>query len=116
MMAHVQTERPAMVVGPLGEALTLETLPPSDKPIYWVSRRKAQVVAAVNGGLLTIEEACERYGISLEEYASWNHAATRSGVRGLRMTHRKNYKKLWSKEEQDAEQLRRMTRRSKPSQ
>jgi hypothetical protein len=114
MMTQGQTERPMMVVGPLGEPLTLDTLPPIDRPIYWVSRRKAQVVAAVKGGLLTIEEACARYGISLEEYAGWAHAAARSGVRGLRMTHRKDYKKLWSEQEQDAERLRQMTRRAKP--
>jgi hypothetical protein len=108
-------ERPAMVVGPLGEALTLDTLPPAHTPIYWVPRRKAQVVAAIRGGLITVDEACERYAISLEELASWNRAAARSGVQGLRMTHGKSYRKLWDKQEQDAEKLRRMTRRGKPS-
>jgi hypothetical protein len=103
-----------MVVGPLGEPLTLDTLPPANRPIYWVSRRKAQVVAAVKGGLLTIEEACDRYSISLEEYAGWAHADARSGVKGLRMTHRKDYQKLWTRQEQEAERLRQMTRRTKP--
>jgi hypothetical protein len=103
-----------MVVGPLGEALTLDSLPPADRPVHWVARRKAQVIAAIAGGLLTIEEACERYGLSLEELATWNHAAARSGVRGLRMTHRKTYKKLWSQQEREAERVRELTHRTNP--
>jgi hypothetical protein len=58
--------RPTHIIGPLGEALTIETLPPPHTT-RWVVRRKAQVLAAVKGGLLSIEEACERYDLSLEE-------------------------------------------------
>ena len=32
-------------------------------------RRKAEVVAAVSGGLLSVDEACERYSLTLEEFA-----------------------------------------------
>src|SRR5690349_23947206 len=53
-------------------------------PICWVVRRKAEVVAAVNGGLLTIDEVCERYSLTLEEFASWQRAVDRSGMQGLR--------------------------------
>ena len=66
-MLENQIFRPAEVIGPLGEALTLETLPPSNT-IRWVARRKAEVVAAVNGGLLTNDEACERYNLTIEEF------------------------------------------------
>jgi hypothetical protein len=31
-------------------------------------------VAAVNGGLLTLDEALARYGLTLEEFASWQRA------------------------------------------
>jgi transposase len=110
-MAQASSERPSVVVGPLGEPLTLETLPPTDRPVQWIARRKAQVVAAVKGGLLTVEEACERYQISLEEFAAWNQAVEKSGILGLRTTHRQSYKKLWNKEERDAEKVRDMTRR-----
>src|SRR3546814_8575146 len=57
-MIENQKIRPAMVIGPLGEPLTLESLPPRDTK-RWVVRRKAEDVAAVTGGLLTIAEACE---------------------------------------------------------
>ena len=68
-MLENQVIRPASVIGPLGERLTVDRLPPIDTA-RWVARRKAQVVAAVSGGLLTFEEACERYSLTLEELAS----------------------------------------------
>ena len=61
-MIENQKIRPAQVIGPLGEPLTLDSLPPPTTT-RWVVRRKAEVVAAVNGGLLTVDEACERYGL-----------------------------------------------------
>jgi len=48
------------VIGPTGAPLTLSDLPPENTQ-RWVIRRKAEVVAAVHGGLLTLDEACERY-------------------------------------------------------
>ncbi len=51
-MIENQKIRPAQVIGPLGEPLTLASLPPPETT-RWVVRRKAEVVAAVNGGLLT---------------------------------------------------------------
>lgn len=77
--------RPAEVVGPLGHPLTKKDLPPRNTS-RWVARRKAEVVAAVNGGLLSIREACERYDLSLEEFASWQRAVEREGMSGLRIT------------------------------
>ena len=51
---------------------TLDSLPPVDTT-RWVVRRKAEVVAAVNGGLLSVDEACARYSLTLEEFAGWQH-------------------------------------------
>jgi hypothetical protein len=65
MMIENQKIRPAMVIGPLGEPLTLDSLP-NPGTTRWVVRRKAEVVAAVNGGLLTIDEVCERYNLTLK--------------------------------------------------
>ena len=78
------------IVGPLGERLTVETLPPR-ATVRWVVRRKAQVVAAVKGGLLSLDEVCDRYAITIEEYASWQRAFDRSGLPGLRVTKRQAY-------------------------
>ena len=96
-MIENQKIRPAMVIGPLGEPLTLESLPPATTT-RWVVRRKAEVVAAVNGGLLSIEEACERYGLTLEEFASWQRAVDRSGMQGLRVTRIQHYRDLYERQ------------------
>lgn len=75
----------APVVGPLGFVLTEDSLPPSQTK-RWVSRRKAEVVIAVNRGLLSLEEACVRYGLSREEFASWAMAYQDFGLEGLYAT------------------------------
>lgn len=88
--------RPDTVVGPLGERLAFDSLPPPDTN-RWVVRRKAEVVAAVNGGMLTIEEACQRYQLTLEEFASWQRAVERSGLPGLRVTRAQHYRDLYER-------------------
>jgi hypothetical protein len=96
-MEHIGTFRAASAIGPLGEPLTLESLPsPSTK--RWVVRRKAEVVAAVNGGLLSIDEACERYGLTVEEFVSWQRSVDRSGLPGLRITQTQRYRELYQRQ------------------
>ena len=90
--------QPAQVIGPLGEPLTLDSLPPPNTT-RWVVRRKAEVVAAVNGGLLTIDEVCERYQLTLEEFASWQRAVDRSGMQGLRVTRIQHYRDLYERQQ-----------------
>ena len=58
------------VIGPDGSPLTINDLPPATTR-RWVIRRKAEVVAAVRGGLLSLDEACARYTLTVEEYLSW---------------------------------------------
>lgn len=76
----------AAVMGPNGKWLTLADLPAPDTQ-RWVPRRKAEVVAAVRGGLLSLEDACERYALTVEEYLSWQRNVDRYGLPGLRATH-----------------------------
>jgi Protein of unknown function (DUF1153) len=98
-MIENQKFRPEVVIGPLGEPLTLLSLPPAGTT-RWVIRRKAEVVAAVNGGLLSIEDACERYDLSLEEFVSWLRAVERSGLPGLRVTWTQHYRNLYEQQQQ----------------
>jgi len=79
------------VVGPTGTPLTLNDLPPSDTD-RWVIRRKAEVVAAVRGGLISIEEACERYKLSVDEFLSWQRSIDKHGLPGLRATRIQDYR------------------------
>ena len=67
-----------VVMGPDGNPLTLDDLP-APGTTRWVIRRKAEVVAAVRGGLLTMEEACQRYGLSEEEFEAWRSEERRVG-------------------------------------
>ncbi|MBI3451724.1 MAG: DUF1153 domain-containing protein [Rhodospirillales bacterium] len=64
--------------------------PPATK--RWVIRRKAAVVAAVRAGIISLEEACGRYNLSVEEFLSWQRLIDRHGVRGLRATRLKDYR------------------------
>jgi hypothetical protein len=97
-MLENQKIRPAQVIGPLGESLTLESLPPPGTT-RWVVRRKAEVVAAVNGGLLSVNDVCERYDLTLEEFASWQRAIDRSGMPGLRVTRIQHYRDLYERQQ-----------------
>jgi hypothetical protein len=58
----------------------------------WVARRKAVVVEAVRSGAMTIEDACRRYELSLEEFAAWERAIESHGVPGLRATRLQIYR------------------------
>ncbi len=86
------SNRALSTIGPSGEHLTLEDLPPSDT-VRWVIRRKAELVAAIRGGLLSLENACERYQLSEEELESWANSLARHGLRGLRSTKLQLYRK-----------------------
>jgi len=97
-MLETKIERPTEVIGPLGEPLTRQDLPPRDTS-RWIARRKAEVVSAVNGGMLSIREACERYDLTLEEFASWQRAVDRSGMQGLRVTRIQHYRDLYERQQ-----------------
>ena len=90
-MRHYNTVRSA-AIGPHGEPMTIDDLPPPDTK-RWVVRRKAEVVAGVRAGLISIEEACARYSLSMEEFLSWQRMIESHGVRGLRTTRLQHYRR-----------------------
>lgn len=73
------------VEAPGAGRLTLADLPLPDTK-RWVIRRKAEIVAAVREGLLSVEEACRRYRLTPDEILSWQHCIDRFGKAGLRTT------------------------------
>jgi Protein of unknown function (DUF1153) len=79
------------VFGPNGTRLTLAHLPCPDT-LHWVASRKAELVAAVRGGLLTLDEACKRYGITPEEFLNWRDSMARFGMVGLHATNVQMYR------------------------
>ena len=83
--------RPSETSGPIGQLMTLDDLPPPNTK-RWVIRRKAEVVAGVRLGLISLEEACRRYSLSLDEFLSWQRLIDRHGLRGLRATRVQEYR------------------------
>jgi hypothetical protein len=66
-------------------------LPPPDTK-RWVTRRKAVIVNAVRTGVISLEEVCRRYGLSVEEFHAWECAIDTHGVPGLRVTRLQIYR------------------------
>ena len=84
-------KRPTYVIGPNGDVVTLADLPAASTT-RWVIRRKAEVVLAVHKGLLSLQEACERYRLTVEEFASWQSAIEKHGLQALRTTTLQHYR------------------------
>jgi hypothetical protein len=66
------------------EMAALPLPPPGTK--QWSPDGKAAVVAAVRGRILTLDEACEQYALSVQEYLTWQHGIDLFGSAGLRVT------------------------------
>lgn len=90
-MSDAYRPRVKYVIGPDGSPLTIADLPPPDTR-RWVIRRKAEVVAAVRGGLISLEEACKRYTLTVDEFLSWQSSIERHGLPGLRTTRIQHYR------------------------
>jgi hypothetical protein len=86
--------RSGFIVRSDGTVMTLHDLPAADTK-RWVPRRKAEVVDAVEGGLLTTEDACWRYTLTLEEFLSWQIAIERYGTRGLNARRAQNDRRAY---------------------
>jgi hypothetical protein len=65
---------------------------PSPDTKRWVVRRKAVVVHAVRNGEISLQEACRRYRLSVEEFLAWQRAIERYGIPGLRATRLQIYR------------------------
>jgi hypothetical protein len=90
-MSDMNRPRIKYVIGPDGSPLTISDLPPTSTR-RWVIRRKAEVVAAVRGGLLSLEEACARYTLTVDEFLAWQFSIDQHGLAGLRTTRIQHYR------------------------
>jgi hypothetical protein len=90
-MTELFRPRAKYVIGPDGSPLTIADLPPPATK-RWVIRRKAEVVAAVRGGLLSLDDACSRYRLTVDEFLSWQRSIDRHGLAGLRATRVQDYR------------------------
>lgn len=90
-MSELPNIRRRAIIGPTGNPLTMSDLPPPGTT-RWVARRKAEVVTAVRGGLLSLDEACDRYTLTTEEFLSWQRNVDQFGLPGLRTTRLQQYR------------------------
>ena len=84
-------------LGPVGDNAGVEnrrefaSLPPATT--RWVARRKAEVVAAVRSGRISLDEVCRRYSLTRDEFEAWASFIDRHGVEGLRTTRLQYYRR-----------------------
>ncbi len=76
-----------------GRVMTRADLPDPDTG-RWVASRKAAVVRAVQGGLITAEDAMSTYGLSQEELQAWASAVKNHGEAALKTTRIQKYRQL----------------------
>lgn len=69
------------------------TLLPPPNTQRWVKSRKLSVIKAIERGILSDDEACQRYSLTAEELESWKAALNRHGPGALRTTHINRYRK-----------------------
>jgi len=88
---YTHQETTDYTIGPDGRKLTLADLPPADTT-RWVVRRKAEVIAAIRGNLLSEEAAIDYYNLTSEEIETWYHMIDEHGIAGLRTTRTRHYR------------------------
>ncbi len=86
-----KVDGPRSVKLPDGTFLTRADLPPRDTK-RWVASRKAAVVNAVQFGLLSVDQAKDRYALSEEELQEWLQAASCHGLDALKTTRLQKYR------------------------
>ena len=86
-----KVDGPRAVTLPDGSVLTLADLPPVATQ-RWVASRKAAVVRGVLYGLISQEDALDRYDLSEEEFQSWISAIAEHGEEALKATALKRYR------------------------
>ena len=88
-----KVQGPRAITLPDGRVMTRADLPPAETR-RWVASRKAAVVRGVVHGLITQDEALERYEISAEEFLEWVRAVSEHGEAALRATALQKYRQL----------------------
>jgi len=68
-------------------------MPELPKPTQrWTVRRKAAVIESVRGGWVPIDEICELYSVSVDEFLAWEREIDRYDIHGLRTTRYQIYR------------------------
>lgn len=76
---------------PDGQVMTRADLP-AGSTVRWVASRKAAVVRGVLYGLISQDEAQQRYSISKDEFIEWVSAVSSHGEEALKTTFLQKYR------------------------
>jgi len=88
-----KVDGPRAVTLPDGTVMTRADMPdPATR--RWVASRKMAVVKAVMYGLIPLKEVLESYGLSEEEFNSWQLAVEKHGPNALKTTSLQKYRQL----------------------
>ena len=82
---------PRTVTLPDGTTMSRADLP-DPRTRRWVASRKAAVVRAVEGGLISEDEAIRMYDLTGEELESWQSAVEEHGEAALKATALQRYR------------------------
>jgi hypothetical protein len=74
-----------------GTVLTRSDLPP-EHTTRWVASRKAAIIKALQGGLISRDEALSRWSLSDEELGEWENALANFGECALKVTRTQQYR------------------------
>lgn len=88
-----KVDGPRLVRLPDGTTLTRADLPPHNT-VRWVASRKAVVVKAVKHGLISRDEAKDRWALSDDELNEWAAAVDRHGESALKTTALQKFRHL----------------------
>ncbi len=66
----MSSSRQSVIRDLYGNVVTAESLPKSNAG-HWTKNRRFTVVSGVRHGLITLQEACFRYRMSVEEFLGW---------------------------------------------
>ncbi len=80
-----KVDGPRAVTLPSGKVMSRADLP-TETTRRWVASRKAAVVRGVSYGLISKDEALERYSLSEEEFSQWVQAVALHGEDALKTT------------------------------
>ena len=88
-------------MSPMPPGLDRDELPPDDT-VRWVPSRKAAVLKAIDSGDISLESACSRWRLSIEEIELWWRAMAKVGQPGLRVTRVQIYRPLFEADDGSA--------------
>jgi len=60
----------------------------------WPPAMKAKVLEEVRDGVLSLDEACKRYALSIEEYLTWQHGIELFGMAGLQVNKQQELRRI----------------------